>query len=447
MQKRSYAQDVAAKVLEQLQDGVKPWEKTWGSSATKAFNPFTREEGTAGRAYRGGNALNLMLEQIERDSSDPRWMTFNQAKFAGLSVAKGAKAATVVYWQFPQEDDSPLGQAVAEVRKALGRGVNDDEAKLVATEVLVDAGADADRVAELASDAVERAHKPDRPRPIYASVFNGADVIGLPPMKDRPRFDASERAEQLICSADVELQLGSDGEPHARSVRVQAKETFNKESDYYRQVFYEMGLWSCKDEQLNLNVESIRQILRADMASSIVCRKLGFVDDSLPNKDLLAWYIDLLEADPNEVLRASRDAEKIADFVLDFDAELRAELDAPLRDNTVSKPTEQEKKLKQALTQIIKAPVPTFAPVKPAPVPVTPTAERVAQENPQFSADDVQAVADLRGALLAKHAADEDVEIEFGDLHEDSDDISIDASDLVAPDVADDDDLFEHMGR
>src|SRR3990167_9371833 len=57
-----------------------------------------------GREYRGANALNLLMAQFARDSSDPRWLTFNQAKDAGLSVRKGARAEAVMYWQFPDAD-------------------------------------------------------------------------------------------------------------------------------------------------------------------------------------------------------------------------------------------------------------------------------------------------------------------------------------------------------
>ena len=57
-------------------DGL-PWERGWDNMATRPFNPGT------GIKYKGGNVLNLLLEQIKRGSDDPRWMTLKQANHAG----------------------------------------------------------------------------------------------------------------------------------------------------------------------------------------------------------------------------------------------------------------------------------------------------------------------------------------------------------------------------
>lgn len=74
----SYTQDVTNKVLALMEgEGLKPWEASWDRGLTKAFNPYTREKGRQGREYRGANALNLLLAQLQRDSADPRWLTFN----------------------------------------------------------------------------------------------------------------------------------------------------------------------------------------------------------------------------------------------------------------------------------------------------------------------------------------------------------------------------------
>lgn len=56
----------------------------------------------------------------------------------------------------------------------------------------------AERFQWAAVDEVEATAKNGRPRPIFALVFNGADIVGMPPMKERRVFDANERAERLI---------------------------------------------------------------------------------------------------------------------------------------------------------------------------------------------------------------------------------------------------------
>ena len=90
----NFTKDVTAKVIELMEsEGQKPWEASWDRGLTKAFNPYTAQKGKQGREYRGANAIHLLMGQLARDSADPRWLTFKQAKQAGLSIRKGAVEA------------------------------------------------------------------------------------------------------------------------------------------------------------------------------------------------------------------------------------------------------------------------------------------------------------------------------------------------------------------
>ena len=51
----------------------------------------------SGRDYRGGNALYLALNGLERGYADPRWGGYRQIQEAGGHVRKGEKGTPIMY--------------------------------------------------------------------------------------------------------------------------------------------------------------------------------------------------------------------------------------------------------------------------------------------------------------------------------------------------------------
>ena len=76
--KRDYVQEVADRVIEQIQAGTAPWQKPWEPGARFApYNPTTDKD------YRGLNSMWLMMQGHD----DPRWLTYRQAEAAGHAAA------------------------------------------------------------------------------------------------------------------------------------------------------------------------------------------------------------------------------------------------------------------------------------------------------------------------------------------------------------------------
>jgi antirestriction protein ArdC len=88
-------QSITQKIVDQLSQGVRPWQCPW--NATSAFGPPSRPLRSNGKRYSGVNVLVLWLEAQLRSYSIPVWITFRQAKELGGSVKKGEKSTTVVY--------------------------------------------------------------------------------------------------------------------------------------------------------------------------------------------------------------------------------------------------------------------------------------------------------------------------------------------------------------
>ncbi len=453
----NYTQDVTNKVIALMEgEGLKPWDVSWDRGLTKAFNPYTRERGRQGREYRGANALNLLMAQLDRDSADPRWLTFNQAKDAGFSIRKGARAESVMYWQFPDSKGQevewnsgasrPSGTGVFQLKdgKYAAFGAQGwmkeadtfDEARDMT--IKGSRFRNAERFQWAAVDEVEATAKNGRPKPIFALVFNGADIVGMPPMKERRVFDANERAERLIQATGAviehrELARVGKGftvnnayyDSAADQITVPPRGHFKSEGDYYRTVIHEIAHWTGHESRLNRGLDEAKrgtpeyawEELRAEMASAMICSALG-VDGGLEDHAAyLDEYVKLLKEDRSAIFKAARDAEKIYNAVFDFDPDLRAEVEGHLADNAISTADPNAKKQQVVdFKKIIKADLPSFAPIKPAVAPVAapPATAPVASPVP-LPAVESKPEASPPPAVPAP-VAEVDIEIDFSGL-------------------------------
>lgn len=90
------AQQFANLMIEKIQQISADWRKPWISAVnnTRNFYPVN----LTGRRYAGGNAFLLLIVCEKYEYQTPVFLTFNQAKEAGISVLKGAKAFPVYYF-------------------------------------------------------------------------------------------------------------------------------------------------------------------------------------------------------------------------------------------------------------------------------------------------------------------------------------------------------------
>lgn len=83
-------------ILEALTQGRAPWQKGWkpGRGVLQPLN------GKTGRQYTGwANIVSLFFSAEFNAYSSPRWVTFKQAKEAGVCVKKGEKGTHVEFWK------------------------------------------------------------------------------------------------------------------------------------------------------------------------------------------------------------------------------------------------------------------------------------------------------------------------------------------------------------
>lgn len=107
---------VTARLIELMEQGVKPWALPWKSGTGKATGLVPANAAT-GRAYTGINILLLLVESHSRGWSNG-WMTFRQANTLGARVRKGEKATTVVFTSFREgktQEGAPEGTEAKKV--------------------------------------------------------------------------------------------------------------------------------------------------------------------------------------------------------------------------------------------------------------------------------------------------------------------------------------------
>ena len=89
-----YYEQVANKLIEQLQAGTAPWQKPWAAGTLHLpHNPVS------GTRYKGSNSVWLEMQ----GRGDPRWMTYKQAKGVGAQVRQGEKGTLVQYWKLTDQ--------------------------------------------------------------------------------------------------------------------------------------------------------------------------------------------------------------------------------------------------------------------------------------------------------------------------------------------------------
>ncbi len=289
IQKKSFADTVAERLIEQLRTGTAPWQRPWKPGDPMAMlpaNPLT------GKRYRGINALYLMSQ----GRADPRWMTYKQADSVGAQVRKGERGTSVQYWKFSEERNRLDGS---------GSPVSDASGNPIKETVML-----------------------ERPRVFFATVFNAEQIDGLPPRQQTGQSWADiARAEQILMAsgATVVHQPGDRAfyRPSTDSITLPDRGQFESADRYYAVALHELGHWTGHPSRLDRDLAHpfgsegyAKEELRAEIASMMLGEELNLGRDVGQHAAYVQSWIKVLQEDPLEIFRAAADAEKIREFVL-----------------------------------------------------------------------------------------------------------------------------------
>jgi putative DNA primase/helicase len=294
-----YDNQVAASIIEQLRQGIAPWQKPWAPG--ERFMPYNP---TTGNEYHGINAVWLLSRAELHGYTDPRWMTYRQAQTQGARVRKGEKGAIIQFWKWRGLEPVRDGDG----KPALGE----------------------------TGEPVRRVVRYERPRVWSAVVFNAAQIDGLPPAPERPvppEWERHERAERILTCFGVDIRfvrgdrafycLADD------TITLPERDQFSSGDRFYATALHETAHASGHPSRLNRedlghpfgSEAYAREELKAEIASLMLGDQLGIGNDAGQHVAYVASWIHLLEYDPREIFRAAADAERITEYIRAFEQE------------------------------------------------------------------------------------------------------------------------------
>ena len=94
---RDAYQEITDRIIAALECGTVPWRTPWRARGHR--------NARSQRPYRGVNTLVLQTAALERGWSDPRWLTYRQARAAGGHVRRGEHGTRVVLWKWIEKPD------------------------------------------------------------------------------------------------------------------------------------------------------------------------------------------------------------------------------------------------------------------------------------------------------------------------------------------------------
>ena len=287
---------LADQLIEQIKTNTAPWQKPWEASlgvGAAPYNALTK------KPYRNFNNLTLLMKSYD----DPRWLTFKQAKDLGYSVKKGEKGTPLTFYNTTAERTE---------RDENGKVMKDSDGNTIKTRVT------------LAS-------------PVFTTfyVFNAEQIDGIPRLEvEKPNeIEVNARAEALLTKSGAEIhhKIGDRAyySPNRDHIVLPMKEQFKSAEHYYSTALHELGHWSGHESRLDRGFKDIfgseedyaREELRAEISSMMVGQEIGIRHDPDNHIAYAQSWIKLLEDDPKEILYAARDAQKIFDYVMQFDRE------------------------------------------------------------------------------------------------------------------------------
>ena len=248
---RDYRKEVTNKLIELLEQGVAPWQQPWKAvgSVRMPYNP------TSGKAYRGGNALYLLVIAIDRGLNDPRWITYKQAAENGWRVRRGERGTQIEFW-----DMKPVR--------------SEDSAKT--------------------SDEDQETQDSPQNRLIHRiyTGFNAGQIAGIPPLEPHvyTPFEVVEAGESiLVHSGAVIVHDQRDRAFYDRkrdAIHLPNREFFEDAAGYYGTALHELAHWSGHPSRLNRatltdayrfgDLNYAKEELRAEIASLFPGGRAGY---------------------------------------------------------------------------------------------------------------------------------------------------------------------------
>ncbi|ODU50890.1 MAG: hypothetical protein ABS92_01705 [Thiobacillus sp. SCN 63-374] len=285
--------EITNKIIAAIEAGTPPWRQGW-SGGGLAYNTETQ------KAYQGVNQVLLGIAGY----SDPRWMTWRQAKKKGLHVRKGERSTKIIRMVEVERKNADV-QKDAEV-------VGEEKDTLLIMR--------------------------------YYDVFNGSQIDGLESLPARtdsikPLAVAEAMVDGMKLTG-LKVMHGFNGASYSVQediVRMPEPERFFNDASYWSVLLHECIHATGSHKRLQRliptarfgSAEYAKEELRAELGAAILCSDLHIYEglkggEGCQSKEqehldnhaaYIASWLGVLKQDKNEIFRAAADAQRACDFI------------------------------------------------------------------------------------------------------------------------------------
>jgi antirestriction protein ArdC len=272
---------VTARILSQLKERAAPWIKPWSStpSANQPCNAISN------RPYSGCNIVLLWIEAQSQNWTNPRYLTFKQAKECGGHVRQGEHGVKIYF----------VKQLIVKDKNA----ESNDATKVI-------------------------------PMLKEYTVFNVAQCADLPekivnPVK-LPIRNTEERdqiADSFVASTKADIREGGEAYfiPSKDYVSMPAFAAFKNADSFYATLFHELGHWTGAKPRLDRDLKNrfgnsayAAEELIAELTSAFLCAEFS-VDGDIRHAGYIQNWIQLLQNDNRAFFTAASKAQAAADYL------------------------------------------------------------------------------------------------------------------------------------
>nr|WP_276315814.1 zincin-like metallopeptidase domain-containing protein [Parashewanella hymeniacidonis] len=176
----------------------------------------------------------------------------------------------------------------------------------------------------------------DKPRVFSSVVFNAEQIEGLPELevKTLPEWQRHERAEKILQNSGVPIHHDQYDNayysPSTDSIHLPTRNQFETADSFYTVACHEICHSSGHSSRLNRDMTGrfgdesyAKEELRAEIGSLMLGDELQIGHEFGQHAAYVDHWVKVLQDDPKEILRASRDAENICNFVMKLEYENR----------------------------------------------------------------------------------------------------------------------------
>lgn len=283
-------------IIEQLEQGVRPWQKPWTGDNNWPF--ILPRNASTGRHYRGINIPLLWMASENNQFASPEWASYKQWQASGDNVAEGQKGTMIIYYDtFEKEQEGGETKQVPFIKASY--------------------------------------------------VFNRSQLVSFSP-EATPQPEQQQLVERLtavdefISNTQAVIHKRSTGGacyvPATDSIYMPPETDFidtehsTATENYYSTLLHETAHWSGHESRCNRKLEGrfgsqsyAFEELIAELSSAFLCARLEISNTPRPDHaSYLASWLKVLKDDKRAILTAASEASKVMDYLQGLQAPVPA---------------------------------------------------------------------------------------------------------------------------